>query len=147
MLISTRSGALTLSLLAVIGCTRFLSATNPVHPAGDAVQLGATVNLHVGESADVTGEGLKIQFDEVARESRCPRGVTCVWEGDAVVKVTVTKDGPAAVLELHTSKRFAREASAGGYTVRLVNLSPEPVANRKTESREYVAAFVVSKAG
>lgn len=139
-----KTSVVTLVLMAT-GCTGLLSATRPSDLAADEVQLGSTVKLRVGESVDVSGEGVKIQFDEVSNESRCPRGVTCVWEGDAVVKMRAMKEGQTSGIELHTSKRFAREASVGKSVVRLLDLSPVPKANQPIDSHDYVASVVVSK--
>ena len=124
-------------------------ATGRAGPTGSmAAQdtaLGATAKLRVGGSLTVGGEALEVRFDRVSEDSRCPIGVTCVWEGDAVVRVTVTK-GASAGLELHTQVNFPREATYAGYRVRLADLAPLPEANRPVDPAAYVASLVITKA-
>ena len=38
-------------------------------------------------------KGVSIKFLEVLEDSRCPKGVSCIWAGRAIVKVEVTADG------------------------------------------------------
>lgn len=38
-------------------------------------------------------KGVSIKFLEVVEDSRCPKGVNCIWAGRAIVKVEVTADG------------------------------------------------------
>jgi hypothetical protein len=112
--------------------------------AQQVTTLGQTVTLHVGETASLRAESLQVHFDKVAEDSRCPVGVTCVWEGDAVIHLTVTKDG-STVLELHTQANFPREGVYAGYRVRLAELSPLPKANRPADPARYVASLVITR--
>jgi hypothetical protein len=43
--------------------------------------LGEEFSLAKGQTALITGEDLEITLLEVLEDSRCPREVTCVWEG------------------------------------------------------------------
>ena len=45
------------------------------------------VRVPVGELATI--EGVAVHFNEVVEDSRCPRNVTCVWEGRAIVSLSV----------------------------------------------------------
>jgi hypothetical protein len=45
--------------------------------------LGEEFTLPIGEEAVITGEDLRISFEEVTEDSRCPKNVECVWEGQA----------------------------------------------------------------
>lgn len=47
--------------------------------------------LQMGEKLDF-GAG-SIKFKKVVSDSRCPRNVTCIWAGEAVVLVEVFKNG------------------------------------------------------
>ena len=53
--------------------------------------IGEEFALHVGETADIRGESLQIRFIEISEDSRCPRNVTCVWEGRAIANIEVVK--------------------------------------------------------
>ena len=57
---------------------------------GTSVSLGEEFSLHIGQSASIVGEELKIKFLEVVEDSRCPRGVTCIWEGRVSCLIEIT---------------------------------------------------------
>jgi hypothetical protein len=57
------------------------------------VSLGQDFPLRVGQSASIKGEELQIKFLEVVADSRCPRGVTCIWEGEVSCMVTIKYRG------------------------------------------------------
>lgn len=54
------------------------------------VTLGQESSLRVGQSVTISGEELEIRFVEVVEDSRCPRDVTCVWEGKVSCIVEIT---------------------------------------------------------
>ena len=54
-----------------------------------AAQRASSVSLRVGEQKTVASR-LKIHFLEVTDDSRCPVGTTCVWAGNAKVKLALS---------------------------------------------------------
>lgn len=52
--------------------------------------LGDVFTIRVGQSARITGEDMIVKFNEVIGDSRCPQNVTCIWEGVASSKITIT---------------------------------------------------------
>jgi hypothetical protein len=54
------------------------------------VNLGEEFSLHIGESIEIEGENLQVKFVGVMEDSRCPRGVVCVWEGRVSCAVEIT---------------------------------------------------------
>ena len=107
--------------------------------------MGEEFKLGVGKSAAVRGEGLEIEFVAVAEDSRCPRGVDCIWEGNAKVRLKLKKAGGApAEIELNTNLE-PRRSAAHGYEVRLTNLAPYPQGNRPVDQKSYVASLEVRK--
>jgi hypothetical protein len=87
---------------------------------GTAVRSGEVFRLREGESRRAAGA--LVRFIEVASDSRCPQGVTCVWEGDADVRLTV--DGHPVTL--HNAGAERRRAAIDGRTIELVALAPQP---------------------
>ena len=70
----------------------FLAATLMVAVAcqeSNVARLGQEFFLHTGESTLIEGEKLHIKFLEVVADSRCPRGVTCVWKGEVSCLVEI----------------------------------------------------------
>ena len=113
-------------------------------PSGVAVPLGREFTLAVGQSASVEGAGVRVVLRAVRDDSRCPVDVQCVWEGDATVALDVTgASGPAAAYDLHTSGRFAREATHGPFRITLVRLDPAPHAGSPPPAADYRATLVV----
>ena len=43
--------------------------------------LGQEFLLPIKQEASITGEKLRIRFEDVIEDSRCPLNVTCIWEG------------------------------------------------------------------
>jgi hypothetical protein len=106
---------------------------NPTVTAPTATSQNATemVILAVGASVDVAPAGLTITFVRVEDDSRCPTGVTCVWEGDAVVVITVSQGAQAATtLRLHVNPASKKQqAEHAGHVIRLIELTPYPAAD------------------
>jgi hypothetical protein len=120
-----------------------------IHGAGpdrSGQAVGDELVLRVGEYATVRSEAVSIRFDRVVEDSRCPVGVTCVWEGDAVVRLTVTQGKSTATIDLHVNARFERERVEGTYRIRLVNLLPRPVGVEPVDPAAYRAHIVVTRA-
>lgn len=127
----------TFAVLA-IGCG---SATGP-----NEVRLAEEFTLAPGESVRIRGESLTVAFDRVTADSRCPTNVNCIWEGDAVVVVTLTHPArERASVELHTSGRFARSVRYGDFEVALVKLAPEPKEGSEIAQRAYRATLRVTR--
>jgi len=119
-------------------------STSPTAPRG--VSLADPFTLAPGQAAEVAGTGVRITFQGVDADSRCPVDVTCVWEGDAVVVVSVRSVAAAAVRhELHTAGRYPSEADAGDYRVRLVGLAPLPRPAASPAPGDYRATLLVTR--
>jgi hypothetical protein len=126
-------------LLLLASCS-----TSPTSPR--AVNVGARFTLAPGQTAQVEGSGLRVTFESVTADSRCPVDVTCVWEGDAVVVVSLRPaSAGAAQHELHTAGRYPSEAEEGDYRVRLVDLAPAPRQGGSSRPGDYRATFVVAR--
>jgi hypothetical protein len=125
------------ALLLALGCNRVTG------PAG--VKLGEEFELRVGQTGLVDDELLALSFEDVPQDSRCPIDAICVWEGDAVVRVTARRlPRSQARLELHTQPDRS-QAAFQTYRIRLVTLSPRPRASQPVPQREYAARLVVTR--
>lgn len=89
-------------LMASSGC-RSYGTTSAEHetsaPSQDvtALESDTTFALSVDESANLARH--TIAFREIVEDSRCPRGVDCVWEGRVVVALEI--DGERIELSNH----------------------------------------------
>ena len=65
-----------------------LACSNPT--TGRAVALGEPVTMAIGQKVSFAREPLSIAFVEVVSDSRCPSGATCVWQGEASCRLSIT---------------------------------------------------------
>ena len=112
-------------------------------------RVGREFKVKVGRTVAFKGESLRLTFTRVALDSRCPKGVECVWAGNAEVMIEARTEGASGrrTLKLNTNASPEREGEARyrRYTVKLVALSPYPTAERKIKPGEYTATLLVSK--
>jgi hypothetical protein len=109
---------------------------------------GASVNkefkLRFGGDAAV-GDGLKVKFSALVEDSRCPKGVDCIWEGNAKIKVELSGAGKeSATFELNTNVE-PKSASGAGYEISLLKLDPYPNADARPKEKDYVATLSVRR--
>lgn len=99
-----------------------------------------SVRVRVGQTIVV--ESIKVRFNAVESDSRCPMDAICVWQGDAVTNFTVEQncdcDTPAFELKLHTSLQ-PKSGTAYGFRLELLNLQPYPMASLPTKQDSYYA--------
>ena len=106
-------------------------------------EVGNAFELRVGQEATVGETEVRIRFEGVRQDSRCPAGVTCVWAGDAEVALRILTDGGSTEVLLHTGVE-PRSANVAGYLIRLTDVQPHPVEGRSTPPGTYIASLVVS---
>jgi len=84
---------------------------------------------------------LTITFAELVQESRCPKTVTCIWAGEADIRLRVKKGSKSETIVLSTHKPTT--ATAFGHTIELVDLTPYPEEPGKHDARAYRAKLAV----
>lgn len=130
------------------------SAEPTLLPAGPTLSvaepaLNVAFTVKAGHKAVIDDEQLRIKFDAVLEDSRCPTQVSCVWTGQARIAVVVQHaDGEPVPLEFNTNPApaFRRDtATYLSYEIRLITLDPYPrYPNNPIRFEDYVATFVVS---
>ncbi|HWW62715.1 MAG TPA: hypothetical protein VN181_15175 [Thermoanaerobaculia bacterium] len=98
-----------------------------------------TIEVPYGKAVKVNK--LTITFAELAQESRCPRTVTCIWAGEATIRLVVRKGSKSQAVLLSTHKPTT--ATAFGCTIELVDLTPYPEEPGKHDARAYRAKLTV----
>ncbi len=122
----------------------FSLLTTGMH-CGDPTQpgLGQPFSLRLGESAILRSENIRLRFDSVPEDSRCPKTLQCVSAGNARVRLEVTVGSAApSVVELNTA-RGPREAEIEGFRLVLEDLAPYPRTSEPTPAEEFVATLSV----
>lgn len=108
--------------------------------------LGVEFRLAPGESVTLESTTLRLRFDRVVQDSRCPTDVECFWAGDAVVAL-FAREGkdPERRYELHTNLAGQDTAVHGRYRLRLVRLDPYPAHVNEKPGPDYRAVLVVTR--
>jgi hypothetical protein len=115
-----------------------------IHAPTTEPELGRPFDVKPSEV--VTIQGLRIRFEGVSEDSRCPTGAQCVWAGDAVARFMLEK--PPATAEhrtLHTNGRFDRQTDYDAFVVQLADLKPYPKDGATIAPADYRATLVVTR--
>lgn len=118
----------------------------------DFAEPGAAFDLGVGYTAVIGQDVLRVRFDEVVADSRCPRLVVCVQAGDVQLALTVASAGqrPTTYVLGGATDSEGRlfetaEIVHDGFTVRLLQVAPYPEQPGAAPAPDtYVATFVVT---
>ena len=134
-----------LGVALAVGCS-----PGQARPDTAAAQLGHEFVLGGGQDAVVEGTGLRLKFDRVLDDSRCPKRVSCVWTGAARIAVIATPDGQQpTTLEFDTNPAPGQThmiEKVGGYTVELRSLDPYPETPGTIPLQDYRATMLVGRA-
>lgn len=131
--------------LAVAACTSTRTVTEPV--VYSRAEAADSVRIKVGQTIAV--EDLRVRFDAVPSDSRCPSDVVCVWEGDAVASLVaerVATPSSAVTLNLHTAIA-PKSGEAHGFRIELLVLTPYPSTASPIKSDAYSAWLRITPAG
>jgi hypothetical protein len=130
---------------AAIGIVLAAGCANGVD-APIETSLDTDFQLHIGETARVLPENIEVSFLEVYADSRCGKGETCVWAGDAALRIKVRINGEeSGQYELHSNEREGATASFGDYHIRLVALLPPAISGRAIPPDRYVAVLKIGQ--
>jgi hypothetical protein len=109
--------------------------------------LNQNFKVEYGKEVTIKGTSLKVRFDSVLDDSRCPRDVTCVWAGDAKILISVRQaNAKASKVELHTSSQLGQTGKYKRYVIKLIALDPYPMTRAaKAKPDDYVATLLIKK--
>lgn len=99
--------------------------------SGDKILTEGTIELKFNESAsgNINGDHVKLSFDAIVSDSRCPANAMCIWQGAATASFTFTKNGNSNRFNLSTitmSPHYTKDTVIAGYKIEFINLSPYP---------------------
>jgi len=140
-----------LLILAVAACGG--GGTEPDLDASTTESIAAALGagstelaLRYGEAVRINGSVLRIGFDRIIGDSRCPVDAVCVWMGDAAVEVGIAAGtGPTFPLVLHTALA-PRSVVWNGVSVTLLELTPSPKASDPPRVEEYAIRLELRRA-
>jgi hypothetical protein len=107
----------------------------------------SSVSVQLHKEKSIRGAGFKIKFVEMVEDSRCPTGTTCIWAGNAKVKIEVRGGrGGRKTFELNSATQ-PTVVNYSGYDIKLSGLTPKPAVNVRIDPDKYLASFEVVKKG
>ena len=113
--------------------------------------LNENVVLRRGQWVSFKSRPLEMVFLRVVQDSRCPKGVTCIRAGDAVVQFQAkSAEGGVQTFLAPLPEGAPVDSIAwipwSDYRVRVLKLEPYPEAGVAVDSSAYVVTFIVKKA-
>ena len=97
----------------------------------------ADITMRPGDVVLIGDEPLRLTFQRVVEDSRCPRDVQCVWAGNGMVRLGLTLGtDPEWTADVNTTLEPSHTA-VGKYRISLVTLAPEPVSTSSIPSDAY----------
>ena len=109
---------------AIAACSSPNSPNGPFH---------TEVTLRPGEVSAVASTPLRIGFERVASDSRCPANALCITSGDALAVFRVSVDGrDGAEINLRTRGGTTNNdltAVVAGYELSIGGLQPYPISS------------------
>jgi len=141
---SFSSGLRSLATAALFAATAACSSPN--EPGGT---FRTEVTLRPGEVTAVASTPLRIGFERVAADSRCPATALCIQAGDAQVVFNVSVSGSgAAEIRLRTVGGTTGQeliATVGGYELSIAGLQPYPESSTPIPSADYRVTVSISR--
>jgi hypothetical protein len=101
------------------------SKSNNLKLAEGSVEL----KLHESAEGRIEGDKVKLGFDAVVSDSRCPANAMCIWQGAATAAFSFTKNGDTHRFNLSTltmKPHYTKDTVLAGYKIEFINLLPYP---------------------
>ena len=90
-------------------------------------QLSDTITIGYKSQYTNSAKDVSLRFDSVLEDSRCPEDATCVWAGNAKVRLIVDAENKKDTFTLNTivNMSFANSfVTKNGYKIVLIDLLP-----------------------
>jgi hypothetical protein len=109
-----------------------------------SASLGEEFTLPLGKTAVVKAENLTFEFVGVTADSRCAKGVECIWAGEAKCRMLINYKGSESETIFTVPGSSAGEASFSDYRI-IFSLEPYPEAGKQITDSEYQLKMTVTK--
>ena len=116
--------------ILIIGVISIASVWGACSKSGVKLREG-TVELMFKNCTEgkISGTRQILCFDQLISDSRCPANAMCVWQGTAVARFSLTRNGEkySFVLSiLAMPGTYNKDTTLFGYKIEFVNLTPYP---------------------
>ena len=117
--------------LLVILSMSIIAMAHSCSKSGDRRLTEGTIELKFNESAagNINGDHVKLSFDAVVSDSRCPANAMCIWQGAATATFSFTKNNDAHRFNLSSitmKPNYTKDTVIAGYKIEFINLLPYP---------------------
>lgn len=102
--------------------------------------------LTIGQKAVVDKTDLKIRFDKILEDSRCPAGVQCIWEGRVSVSVELEDSQgryKMVLIQPGSSDNYVTETYKN-YLI-TYKITPYPQQNEEIDDSGYRLLLIISQ--
>lgn len=113
--------------------------------------LDEPFEIGMEETVEINSTDMIVRFDSVSADSRCPKNVNCIWEGEAKAHFSIFVRGGASVAVTLTIPGLAptpyehgEGVLYGDFRFNLLELSPYPEHDRPIRQHEYSALIRVT---
>lgn len=107
-------------------------------------KINEKFQLKINQTAYIQSENLEITLQKI-QDSRCPLGVTCVWEGEAKVEINVLHEKQNLGNFNLTSRNNLGMAQFMNYDLDLIGVEPYPQSEKQTQLSDYSVTLIVTK--
>ncbi len=125
-----------LLLISIIFCSGLTSAQHQNDSTATKKIESPVIVVKLPEGESYKWKNYCLTFTKMLADSRCPSDATCVWQGEAKVKISLTKDGKlidSQKVVLTNPDQNGTSFNLGGKSFRVYGLIPYPTSKMKTE--------------
>jgi hypothetical protein len=91
--------------------------------------ISPSIKLYQCVDTNLNGTTVQLCFDSLVQDSRCPSTATCIWQGEATVKVSLKVNGRKESFNLSTLNQrpdYRNDTTISGYNIKLLMVNPYP---------------------
>lgn len=135
-----------LFICLLFSLSSFCTGPNIAVPEGAQIYPD-TLLLKYQDTIFVENKNIRISFDTLISESRCPENVVCVWAGNANLGFTFFNEEAEYKFSLNTHMDYKRDATINGYKFTLFDVLPYQNTDSLFTENDYSAVIVISIKG
>ncbi len=127
------------------GCETFCGRCYCDNFEAQTLILNDTVELRFGEVYCNADHRISLTFDSLYGDGRCPIGMYCLWEGNALLHLALEdkKEGASEFI-LNTFDNFLTDTTIHGIRYELIDLEPYPIVDVEYPQEAYTAIVLIS---
>jgi hypothetical protein len=106
-------------LITIVSCDK---------PVENVQYTSPFIELYHCADTSINGNSIRICFDSMVRDSRCPLNVNCVWQGEATIKLSLEVNGRKQTFQLSTlnTPAYRNDTTIAGCKIKLLSVTPYP---------------------